>query len=111
MLKQMSKYFELFFSKFECVFRKSFLAHQCLLSMLEKWKSAVDNQKRFGALLTDISKAFDCFLHDLLIAQLYTHRFSIGFFFFPITFYKIGARLLTNGKQKTRINSGCNSWE
>ena len=31
------------------------------LSMIEKWKSAVDNKKVFGALLTDLSKAFDCF--------------------------------------------------
>ena len=36
----------------------------------EKWKLAVDNKKVFGALLTDISKAFDCLSHDLLIAKL-----------------------------------------
>ena len=32
---------------------------------MEKWKSAVDNKKTFGALLTDLSKAFDCLSHDL----------------------------------------------
>ena len=31
--------------------------------MLEKWKNAVDKVKYFGALLTDLSKAFDCFSH------------------------------------------------
>ena len=46
MLKQMSKYFKKLFSKFQCGFRKSFSAQQYLLSMLEKWKSPVDNQKR-----------------------------------------------------------------
>ena len=40
----------------------------CLVSMLEKWKSATDNKKSLGALLTDLSKAFDCLSHDLLIA-------------------------------------------
>ena len=38
--------------------------------MLEKWKSAIDNRKMFDELLTDLSKAFDCFSHDLLIAKL-----------------------------------------
>ena len=39
--------------------------------MTEKWKHAVDNGKVFGALLTDLSKAFDCVCHDPLIAMDY----------------------------------------
>ena len=27
--------------------------------MIKKWKKAVDNEKVFGAVLTDLSKAFD----------------------------------------------------
>ena len=38
--------------------------------MYDKWKSAVDNKKVFGALLMDLSKGFDCLSHDLLIAKL-----------------------------------------
>ena len=34
--------------------------------MIEKWKLAVDKGKSFGALLTDLSKAFYCLPHDLL---------------------------------------------
>ena len=45
--------------------------------MLEKWKSAVDNKKTFGALLTDLSKAFDCLIHDLLLAKLNAYGFSL----------------------------------
>ena len=71
MFKQMSEYFESsFFSKYQCGFRKGFSAQHCLVSMLEKWKSATDNKKSFGALLTDLSKAFDCLSHELLIAKL-----------------------------------------
>ena len=39
--------------------------------MLEIWKEATDNNKAFGALLTDLLKAFDCLSHDLFIAKLY----------------------------------------
>ena len=37
-----------------------------LLTMLEKYKMSVNNSEIFGALLTDLSKAFDCFDHELL---------------------------------------------
>ena len=39
-------------------------AQHCLLAMTEKWKKAVDNENVFGALLTDLSKAFGCLPHD-----------------------------------------------
>ena len=77
MLKQISEYFESFLSKYQCAFRKRYSAQHCPLSMLEKWKSAIDNKKMFGALLTDLSKAFDCLSHDLLIAKLNAYGFSI----------------------------------
>ena len=36
---------------------------------LEPWKEATDKNKVFGALMTDLSKAFDYLSHDLLIAK------------------------------------------
>ena len=41
-----------------------------LEAMLEKWKGAVDDKKVFGAILTDLSKAFDCLSRELIIAKL-----------------------------------------
>ena len=38
--------------------------------MLEKWKSSLDKGKAFGELLTDLSKAFGCLSHELIIAKL-----------------------------------------
>ena len=69
-----------FLSKYKCGFRKGFNAQHCLLAMLEKWKKAVDTKKGFGALLTNLSKAFDCLPHDLIIAKLNACGFSFPAF-------------------------------
>ena len=38
--------------------------------MVNMWKKAIDSGQLAGALLTDLSKAFDCLNHELLIAKL-----------------------------------------
>ena len=58
--KQLYIYFENIRSEFQCGFRKGFNTQHCLLLMIEKWKEAVDKDQSFGALLTDLSKAFEC---------------------------------------------------
>ena len=93
-----------FLLKYQCGFRKGFSTKQCLLSMLEKWKSAIDNKKTFGALLTDLSKAFDCLSHDILIAKLNEYGISIADL-------RLVQNYLSNRKQRTRINSDIGSCE
>ena len=40
-------------------------------------EKAVNNHKAFGAVLTDLSNAFDCTCHDLLIAKLNAYGLSL----------------------------------
>ena len=74
--KQISSYFNDIFSKYQCGFRKGFSAQHYLLVMIEKWRSSMDQGKFFGALLTDLSKTFDCLQHDLLAAKLSAYGFD-----------------------------------
>ena len=65
-------------SKFQCGFRKGYSSRHCLLSILEKWKGDVYKGESFGALLTDLSKAFDWLSHELLLAKLHAYGLSIS---------------------------------
>ena len=57
--KQLPVFFVEIFSKFQCGFRNGYSTQHCLLMMLVSWKEAVDKDKAFGALMADLSKAFD----------------------------------------------------
>ena len=72
--------------------------------MLGKWKSAVDKGKYFGALLTDLSKAFDCISHELILAKLHAYGFSLRAL-------RLIHSYLTNRKQRTKVNGKYSSWE
>ena len=78
MFKQIRDFMENAFSKFQCGFRKGYSTQQCLIALIEKWKYATDKGKSFGALLTDLSKTFDCLPHELLIAKLHAYDFSLA---------------------------------
>ena len=91
-------FFKNIFPKNQCGFRKGHSTQQCLLAMLEKLKRSADSGKAFGALLTDLSKAFDCLDHELLIAKLNAYGFSL------IENY------LSHRKQRTRVNNSYSEW-
>ena len=54
-----------------------FSTQKCILVLLEKWKQAIDSSQMFDALLTDISKAFDCLDYELLIEKLNVYGFTL----------------------------------
>ena len=76
MSDQMKKYMEDFISPYIFGYRKSYGPQPCLLSMIELWRKGLDEGKVAGAILTDLSKAFDCISHELLIAKLDSYGFD-----------------------------------
>ena len=100
---QINNYFDPILSKYQCGFRKSFSAQQCLLAMIEKWRNCLDNNGFCAALLTDLSKAFDCLPHDLLIAKL--HAYGCDY-----QSLKLLESYLSNRHQRVKINNVYSSW-
>ena len=83
-------------SKSQRVFRKRFSSQYSLLAMFEKWKRVLDNGGSCGALLVDLSKAFDCIVRDLLVAKL-------SAFVFNYNSLKLINSFLTGRKFRTKI--------
>ena len=102
--KQITSFMDPLLSKYQCGFRRGFSAQNCLLATLEKWKSSVDKGKVFGVLLTDLSKAFDCLSHELIIAKLNAYGFSLSAL-------KLMQNYLVERKERTKINQAYSSWE
>ena len=96
---QISNYFEKILSRYQFGFRKGFSAQPCLLVMIEKWRQILDEGGYYGAFLTDLSKAFDCLSHDLLIAG------------FDIPALRLLHNYLTNRKQPVKMDRTFSSWE
>ena len=72
--------------------------------MINKWKKVVYSNKAFGALLTDLPKAFDSICHDLLFAKLHAYGLSLSAL-------KMIQDFLLNQKQRTKIGSSYSTWE
>ena len=72
--------------------------------MIEVWKKALDYQNCAGAVLTDLSKAFDCLNHDLLIAKLDAYGFEKNSLNFIYDYLK-------ERKQRTKVNNSYSSWK
>ena len=66
-------------------------------------EKALDDKGYAGAILTDLSKAFDCLNHDLLIAKLDAYDFSQDALKFIRSY-------LNERKERTKIGSAISTW-
>ena len=100
---QLYDYFDVIFSQNQCGFRKGFSVVNCLLPMIEKWRESLDQGGAYGALLTDLSKAFDCLPHELIIAKLYAYGVDMPSL-------KLINSYLSKRRQRIKINYVYSSW-
>ena len=103
MLNQISFYTDKFLSPFLCGYHKGYNAQHALLSLLDKWHVSLDNKGFGGAILMDLSKAFDTLNHDLLIAKLHAYGFDKNAL-------KLIKTYLSPRWQRTNINSSFSTW-
>ena len=84
-------------SVFQCGFCKKYITKHALIAMIEKARKIHDKGRTFGTLLTDLSTAFDCMTHDLLIAKLHALNFDMNALNLIFDY-------LTRRKQRVKIN-------
>ena len=100
---QINKFMENKFSNLLCGFRKGFSTQTTLIKLLQKWQKCLDNKGIVGTVLIDLSKAYDCIQHDLLLAKLDAYGFSKR----AIAFLK---SYLKGRKQRVKIGSAFSKW-
>ena len=103
MQDQRNVHIKSFLSPYLCGYRKGFNSQHALISLKEKWRKSLDNKGYGGAVLMDLSKAFDTLNHDLLIAKLHAYGFDIKTL-------KLLHSYLTKRWQRTKVNSSFSTW-
>ena len=68
--KRLSDYVENIFNVILCGFRKAHSTQHALFKLLQSWQKELDEKGMVATVLMDLSKAYDCIPHDLLIAKL-----------------------------------------
>ena len=86
-----------------CGYRKGFGSQHALISMIEQWRRSLDKGGYAGGVLMDLSKAFDCMNHELLLAKLYAYGFKKDSI-------KIIHSYLNNRWQRVKINNSFSQW-
>ena len=79
-------------------FREGYNTQHSLVRAIEAWRRCLDSSGIVGTILMDLSKAYDCIAHDLLIAKLEAYGFTK-------TSLRLMYSYLTNRKQCVKI--GC----
>ena len=100
---QLSDYLEKYLNTLLCGFRKAHSTQHTLFKLLQAWQEELDKSGLVGTILMDLSKAYDCFPHDLLVAKFEAYGIDK-------TDLNLRHNYLSNRKQRTKINSSYIDW-
>ena len=101
--KQLLSHIDNYLSSYLCGYRKGYSAQNALIHLIEKWKQTLDAKGYAGAVLMDLSKAFDTINHELLIAKLSAYGLDKNSL-------KIILSYLSNRWQRIKIGTTFSSW-
>ena len=100
---QMLDHFREIFDVLLSAYRRHYSCQTILLKFVGDLKSALDGGNKMGTVFMDLSKAFDCLPHGLLIAKLHAYNFSM----FAC---ELISNYLSNRQQCVKILNNCSTW-
>ena len=103
MHNQIASYMDTYLSPYLCGYRKGYCAQYAIMTLLEKWRISLDKNGYGGAILMDLSKAFDTLNHELLVAKLHAYGFTHSALSLIYSY-------LSNRWQRTKINNSFSTW-
>ena len=65
------------FLNINVVFTMVIICSSVTITMIEKSQESADEEGAFIALLSDLSKVFDCLPHDVMIAKIHAYDFDM----------------------------------
>ena len=89
--------------RYMCGYRTGYNTQYALMTLLEQWRTTLDNQGYAGIAIMDLSKAFDTVNYELLLAKLHAYGFGKS----ALTMVN---SYLTNRWHRTKINSSYSTW-
>ena len=68
-------------------FPKAHSTRHALFRLIKKWQAELGTGGYVGTILMDLSKAYNCLSHDLLIAKLGAHGLDVGSLNFLLDYF------------------------
>ena len=100
---QLYDYMENFLNQLLCGFRKTHSTQHALFRLIQSWPKELDESGFVGTILMDLSKAYDCLPHDLMVAKLEAYGISKESL-------QLISDYLSYRKQRTKIGSAYSDW-
>ena len=104
MFRQITSYIDTIISPYLCGFRKGYSPQHALLRLKDNLNKSLDKNEMVGLVMMDLSKAFDCIPHDLLIAKMHAYGFDKSSL-------KLVYSYLKGRQQRVKINAEYSSWK